>query len=234
MTKTKPNTNVDIIAEETAVLAAPKHLDLEKMEPQDVRNCFDIAYKTLQKSFMALAYMLNIIKENKYYKDPAFGSYKNIYDFAENEYHIKKTQVTNYINVWIKFHDPDRPAMVQEEYNKYSMTQLIVYNNLDDEGKKAVNPSMSVSQMKEFIVHKQKSKGSTDITPADASFQHQLEQADKSDIVWKDTYRSLAVLIDVLDNERFIADNKLDFDVNCLEFDIQARYVGPKAKPIAV
>lgn len=206
-------------------------VDCSTMSTAEVRERFDKEWTNHLDSFMRIAYLLWYIKTEQLFKEEEFGRWGTIEAFAENEYHIKKTQTYNYIKIWEKYGDKKRPMQCLRDYEGYSMTQLLVYAELDKDSKTKVNPTMSVRDMRRYLPIRNSSTKSK-VVSSGASFQTQLEQADKEGVVWSEHKLTYEDLMTMLDDQVFVKESNLD--INLYTFDIQARYVEPVTEQKAV
>lgn len=101
--------------------------------------------RNIQNSFITIGFQLHWIRENKMYR---VLDYRNVYEYAEKEYGIKKTTCSNIISIIENYAERDAAGNVVESiadcYRNYSASQLVAMLGMDDEMKHQVTPDMSV------------------------------------------------------------------------------------------
>ena len=101
--------------------------------------------RNIQNSFITIGFQLHWIRENKMYR---VLDYRNVYEYAEKEYGIKKTTCSNIISIIENYAERDAAGNVVESiadcYRNYSASQLVAMLGMDDEMKQQVTPDMSV------------------------------------------------------------------------------------------
>lgn len=134
--------------------------------------------QNIQNSFLVIGFQLHWIKTNNMYR---VLNYKNICDYAEKEYGIKKSTCCNFINIIEHYAERDENGEVIESiadcYRNFSSTQLVAMLGMPEEMQQQVTPDMSVRAIQRLR------KGEPEPPPVDTS-------ATITDV--KDTSRTLA------------------------------------------
>lgn len=84
------------------------------------------AYKKMEGCYLSTAYALHNIYKNQLYK---LEGYKNIYDFAKENYNIARGTCSNFINICEKFGLPNENGNITglaPQYEGYGVSQLAV------------------------------------------------------------------------------------------------------------
>ena len=101
--------------------------------------------RNIQNAFITIGFQLHWIRENNMFR---VLNYKNVYEYAEMEYGIKKTTCCNFISIVENYADRDEGGNVIESiadcYRNYSASQLVAMLGMDDETRQQVTPDMSV------------------------------------------------------------------------------------------
>lgn len=116
-----------------------------KLEFQHRAQVIKEQMRNIQNSFIMISFQLHWIKENNMYR---VLNYKNIYDYAEKEYGIKRTTCCNFICIIENYAERNENGEVIESiadcYRNYSASQLVAMLGMSDELKQQVTPDMSV------------------------------------------------------------------------------------------
>lgn len=109
----------------------------------------DEGFTKASDAYVTIACAIWQIYHNEYYR---IDKYKNIAEFAEVKYEIKKSTTHNYIKVVEKFgHIVDGKALgLKEEYREFKCSQLINMLTFTPEQLEFVLPSMSVREIIEY------------------------------------------------------------------------------------
>lgn len=117
----------------------------------------------IQNSFVVIGFQLHWIKANNMYR---VLNYKNICEYAEKEYNIKKSTCNNLISIIENFAERDENGEVIESitecYRNYSSTQLLAMIGMPEELQQQVTPDMSVRAIQRLR------KGEPEKPPVDA------------------------------------------------------------------
>lgn len=133
----------------TALAAVPSRIEpltreQLRMEYRKRTGIIKDQLKSIQQSFLVIAFQLYWIKENAMYP----SAYKNIYEFADVEYGISRTTCGNLIYIVDTYGERDGDGRVlenlQERYRNFSASQLIAMAGMPVEVREKVKPDMSV------------------------------------------------------------------------------------------
>ncbi len=99
----------------------------------------------IEESYVSIAFQLYWIREKKAYK---LTDSKNVYEYAENEFNIKKSTCGNLIGIIENFSKKDENGNALEElderYKSFKMSQLVAMLSMSDKARIEVTPDMSV------------------------------------------------------------------------------------------
>lgn len=116
-----------------------------KQEFQQRAQVIKEQMRNIQNAFITIGFQLHWIRENNMFR---VLNYRNVYEYAEKEYGIKKTTCCNFISIIENYADRDEDGQVIESiadcYRNYSASQLVAMLGMTDEMKQQVTPDMSV------------------------------------------------------------------------------------------
>ena len=138
-------TNPPAVSEKPAVQVVDSPLKRMKQEFTERTNVIKQEMRNIQNSFLVIGFQLHWIKANNMYK---VLNYKNIMDYAEKEFGIKKSTCCNFINIIETYAERDENGEVIESiaecYRNFSSSQLIAMIGMPEEMQQQVTPDMSV------------------------------------------------------------------------------------------
>ena len=101
--------------------------------------------RNIQNAFITIGFQLHWIRENNMFR---VMDYKNVYDYAEKEYGLKKTTCCNFISIIENYAERDENGEVIESiadcYRNYSASQLVAMLGMNEDMRQQVSPDMSV------------------------------------------------------------------------------------------
>lgn len=117
-------------------------------------NCIQRELKNSSENAVAIGFYLDEIKRleywtaSKYYK----ASQYTFYDYCYDEFNFSRRTVDRYMNIFIAFSSVTkcgiRTRFVDEKYKDYNCSQLAEMLGLCDKKKQAVNPDMTVKEIR--------------------------------------------------------------------------------------
>lgn len=117
---------------------------------KNYQSCIDSisdSITSVAESFVSIGRDLSMIKKDKLY---TIDGYKDIYEFAKAKFGFGNTSTKNFINVYTKFGDTEASyACLKDEYEEYSLSQLIELLPVSDEDIKKYTPDQTVTQIRE-------------------------------------------------------------------------------------
>lgn len=137
--------NPPAVSEKPAAQVVDSSLKRMKQEFTERTNVIKQEMRNIQNSFLVIGFQLHWIKTNNMYK---VLNYKNIMDYAEKEFSIKKSTCCNFINIIETYAERDENGEVIESiaecYRNFSSSQLIAMIGMPEEIQQQVTPDMSV------------------------------------------------------------------------------------------
>lgn len=137
--------NPPAVSEKPTAQVVDSPLKRMKQEFTERTNVIKQEMRNIQNSFLVIGFQLHWIKTNNMYK---VLNYKNIMDYAEKEFGIKKSTCCNFINIIETYAERDENGEVIESiaecYRNFSSSQLIAMIGMPEEIQQQVTPDMSV------------------------------------------------------------------------------------------
>lgn len=147
--------------------------ETEIIEPEDMNyyDSVDIIREELQKikqSFVRIGWYLKHIKDRELY---TVDGYANIYDFADDKFHISQSNVSRFMKLCERFSVNHDSPQLDEKYERFAYSQLSEMLPMKPEDQEKVTPDMTVKQIRELKREgKEKNrKDSNDSTGEDTS-----------------------------------------------------------------
>ena len=189
----------------------------------DAKKCLNSTIAASVRSLVAAGYYMKYIKDKEMYLQ---DGYKNIYEFAEDNYGIKASTATRWMQINDKFSQNGNSPHLKEEYRDFSKSKLQEMLYLTNEQLENVTPDMTVKEIrdtrnreKEEEKHKKRveldevnafSKSESDSVNSDTKEQlpGQMNVYDYQDIV-PEQNKNLCDIAqdDVIDVEGFVVEN---------------------------
>ena len=100
----------------------------------------------MKMSFIAAGYYLKYIRDRELFRE---DGYESIWEFAEDNYGIKKSTASRWMAMNDKFSQGGNSPSLAEEYKGFEKSQLQEMLYLDDKQIEAVTPDMTVRDIRE-------------------------------------------------------------------------------------
>ena len=143
----------------------------------------DKAYQSMENSYLQTAFALHAIYKNKLYQ---LDNFKNIYDFAKENYSIARGTCNNFINICEKFGVLNENGNIMElspDYAQYSVSQLAVMLAFPQELLSRCDKSKSVRELKRMRIEYENSLQTTaDAQAIETTAKESLAETVESDI----------------------------------------------------
>ncbi len=162
----------------------------ENMSYQTIKNIIKGKLNSVAESFVSIGYRLKQVRDGELYKE---DGYKNIYEFAKNEYNIDKSNVSRFMNINDKFSENGNSPFLIPEYAGYGSSKLAEMLNMDNEELKLVTDKTTVTEIREIkqirneaeqngvVATSQQTEESPDFTRSESDFK-QEENKDISNL----------------------------------------------------
>lgn len=135
--------NMPVPATSTQIIDSP--LKRMKQEFSERAQIIREQMRNIQNAFITIGFQLHWIRENNMFR---VLNYKNVYEYAEKEYGLKKTTCCNFISIIENYAERDENGGVIESiadcYRNYSASQLVAMLGMNEDMRQQVTPDMSV------------------------------------------------------------------------------------------
>lgn len=91
------------------------------MSLNDVKNLLSANIKTMSRSFIAAGYYMKYIRDRELFRD---GGYSSIWEFAEDQYGIKKSAASRWMAMNDKFSKDGNSPILDDKYKDFNKSQL--------------------------------------------------------------------------------------------------------------
>lgn len=114
---------------------------------QEAKEIIREKLKSMSRTFIAAGFYLRLIRDTEGYKE---DGYKDIWEFAEDQYGIKRSTTSRWMAMNEKFSDGGNSPFLAEEFRKFGKSQLQEMLYLDDKQMEEVAPGMTVKEIREL------------------------------------------------------------------------------------
>lgn len=113
---------------------------------QECKEFINTKLQSMTRDYIAIGYYLKYVRDHELYLE---DGYKDIFDFADREYGMKKPTVNHCIKVNTEFSVDGNSPIPDEKYISFSRSQLqeLLYVSEDDREK--VTPEMTVKEIRD-------------------------------------------------------------------------------------
>jgi hypothetical protein len=108
---------------------------------------FDREIRQEVEGYVRIGYLLKIARDTRILYD---SGYANLYEFAENEYHIDKSRVSRYMAINDRFAQGGYSPELREEYRGYGVAKLSMMLTLPDEINEELSPELTKSEIQDI------------------------------------------------------------------------------------
>lgn len=103
--------------------------------------------QNMSRDFVAIGYYLKWIRDNELYKQDGYSS---IWEFAEDNYGIKRTTASRWMAMNDKFSEGGNTPILAKEFRMFGKSQLQEMLYLEDEQLEEATPGMTVKEIREL------------------------------------------------------------------------------------
>lgn len=115
------------------------------MSLNDVKNLLSANIKTMSRSFIAAGYYMKYIRDRELFRD---GGYSSIWEFAEDQYGIKKSAASRWMAMNDKFSKDGNSPILDDKYKDFNKSQLQEMLYLTDDQIEEAEPEMSAKEIR--------------------------------------------------------------------------------------
>lgn len=118
----------------------------ENMTYQEAKDILREKLDYMKKNFIAAGYYMKYIRDHELFRE---DGYESIWEFAEDNYGIKKSTASRWMAMNDKFSQGGNSPVLAEEFRDFEKSQLQEMLYLDDKQIEAVTPDMTVKEIRE-------------------------------------------------------------------------------------
>ena len=118
----------------------------ENMTYQEAKDILREKLDYMKKNFIAAGYYMKYIRDHELFRE---DGYESIWEFAEDNYGIKKSTASRWMSMNDKFSQGGNSPVLAEEFRDFEKSQLQEMLYLDDKQIETVTPDMTVKEIRE-------------------------------------------------------------------------------------
>lgn len=118
----------------------------ENMTYQEAKDILREKLDYMKKNFIAAGYYMKYIRDHGLFRE---DGYESIWEFAEDNYGIKKSTASRWMSMNDKFSQGGNSPILAEEFRDFEKSQLQEMLYLDDKQIESVTPDMTVKEIRE-------------------------------------------------------------------------------------
>ena len=118
----------------------------ENMTYQEAKDILREKLDYMKKNFIAAGYYMKYIRDHELFRE---DGYESIWEFAEDNYGIKKSTASRWMSMNDKFSQGGNSPVLAEEFRDFEKSQLQEMLYLDDKQIETVTPGMTVKEIRE-------------------------------------------------------------------------------------
>lgn len=118
----------------------------ENMTYQEAKNILREKMYNMKMNFIAAGYYLKYIRDHEQFRE---DGYESIWEFAEDNYGIKKSTASRWMAMNDKFSQGGNSPILAEEFRSFEKSQLQEMLYLDDKQMETITPDMTVKEIRE-------------------------------------------------------------------------------------
>lgn len=126
----------------------------ESLTYEEAKNILREKMDVMKKNFIAAGYYMKYIRDNELFRE---DGYESIWEFAEDNYGIKKSTASRWMAMNDKFSQGGNSPNLADEFKGFEKGQLQEMLYLDDKQIETVTPDMTVKEIREVRKPEKKS-----------------------------------------------------------------------------
>lgn len=148
----------------------------ENMTYQEAKDILREKMYNLKMHFIAAGYYLKYIRDHEQFRE---DGYESIWEFAEDNYGIKKSTASRWMAMNDKFSQDGNSPILAEEFRSFEKSQLQEMLYLDDKQIETVTPDMTVKEIREVRKPEEPKKEDRELKKPDETDREYLKAAAK-------------------------------------------------------
>ena len=114
---------------------------------ESVKNCIRSNIENASRSFVAIGYYLKDVRNRKLYEQ---DGYENVWEFAQGEFGISKSNASRFMNINDRFSEDGNSPVLREEYKKFSSSKLSEMLTLTDNQCKQITENTTIKEIRQM------------------------------------------------------------------------------------
>lgn len=111
---------------------------------EEYKQELDTELRKTTEGFVRIGYLLKVAKDTDILKE---SGYANVYEFAQAEYNIDKSQVSRFININDRFSEGGYSDRLKEQFQGFGHAKLTIMLQLPDEINAELSPDFTKSEI---------------------------------------------------------------------------------------
>mgnify|MGYP003289561025 CR=1 FL=1 len=111
---------------------------------EEYKQELDTELRKTTEGFVRIGYLLKVAKDTDVLKE---SGYANVYEFAQEEYNIDKSQVSRFISINDRFSEGGYSDRLKEEFKGFGHAKLTIMLQLPDEINTELSPEFTKSEI---------------------------------------------------------------------------------------
>ena len=117
----------------------------EKLNYTETKDIIKEKLQNMSRDFVAIGFYLKLIRDKSLFLE---DGYKSIWEFAEDNYGIKRSTASRWMAMNDKFSKNGNTPILSEEYISFGKSQLQEMLYLDDKQMEEVKPDMTAREIR--------------------------------------------------------------------------------------
>lgn len=158
----------------------------ESLNYEEAKNILREKLDNMKMNFIAAGYYMKYIRDRELFRE---DGYESIWEFAEDNYGIKKSTASRWMAMNDKFSKGGNSPVLAEEFRGFEKSQLQEMLYLDDRQIETVTPDMTVKEIREVRKPEEPKKEERELEKPDETVKQYLKNAAKHLIIsWHDWF----------------------------------------------
>lgn len=146
----------------------------ESLTYEEAKNILREKLDNMKMSFIAAGYYMKYIRDHELFRE---DGYESIWEFAEDNYGIKKSTASRWMSMNDKFSQGGNSPILADEYRGFEKSQLQEMLYLDDKQMETVTPDMTVKEIREARKPEEPEKEEQELKKPDETDREYLKAA---------------------------------------------------------
>lgn len=119
----------------------------EDVPYQECKEFINARLQSMTRDYIAIGYYLKYVRDHKLYME---DGYKDVFEFSQNEFGMKRSTVNHCIRINSEFSIDGNSPIPDNQYEKFSKSQLQELLYIPEEKREEVTPEMTVKEIRKL------------------------------------------------------------------------------------